>query len=59
MLKKLIKEEWWTDITVMTDSEEYVTLKAFKGYYDLSHNSLNASSSFVDEYDVIIMMSSN
>lgn len=43
----------------MTDSEEYVTLKAFKGYYDLSHNSLNASSSFVDAYDVIIRMSAN
>ena len=58
MLKKLIKEEWWTDVTVMTDSEGYVTLKAFKGDYDLSINDLNATASFVDNNDVTIRMSS-
>ena len=57
MLKKLIKEEWWTDVTVMTDSEGYVTLKAFKGDYDLSINDLNATASFVDNNDVTIRMS--
>lgn len=56
MLKKLIRQEWWTDVTVMTDSEGYVTLKAFKGDYDLSFNGLSATASFVDDNDVTVRM---
>ncbi len=35
MLKKLIKEEWWTDVEVCTDENGYVDVEGFKGDYIL------------------------
>ncbi len=33
MLKKLIKEEWWTDVEICTDENGYVDVEGFKGDY--------------------------
>ncbi len=33
MLKKLVKDEWWTDTTVKTDEDGWTTVDAFKGKY--------------------------
>ena len=35
MLKKLVKEEWWTDTKVVTDSEGKAKIEAFKGDYSI------------------------
>ena len=58
MLKKLVKEEWWTDVTVKTDSEGFVTLKAFKGDYDICFEGMKGKASFNDNNDETIVMSS-
>ena len=34
-IKKLVKEEWWTDTTITTDSEGYAVVDAFKGDYTI------------------------
>ena len=57
MLKKLIRDEWWTDITVMTDPMGYVSFKAFKGDYDISVDGMTASVSLVDDSNITIRMS--
>ena len=36
MLKKLVKEEWWTDTTVRTDENGFANVEAFKGDYRIS-----------------------
>ena len=33
VLKKLIKDEWWTDTVVKTDSDGYASVDAYKGSY--------------------------
>ena len=38
MLKKLIKEEWWTNTTVKTDADGYAEIGAFKGDYRIVLN---------------------
>ena len=35
MLKKLVREEWWTDTVVTTDAEGYAQVEAFKGDYNI------------------------
>ena len=32
---ELIKGEWWTDTTVTTDENGFVTVEGFKGTYEL------------------------
>lgn len=48
MLKKLIKEEWWTDCEIYTDENGYVEVEGFKGDYiikdDRSSSSLKLSA---------------
>jgi GH35 family endo-1,4-beta-xylanase len=48
MLKKLIREEWWTDVTVKTDAEGYALIEAFKGDYDLILDGMTAKVSLLD-----------
>ena len=35
MLKNLIRNEWWTDVELMTDEAGFVELEGFKGDYDI------------------------
>jgi GH35 family endo-1,4-beta-xylanase len=42
-LKELIKGEWWTDTTITTDENGYVTAEGFKGEYDICLGDTKAS----------------
>ena len=42
-LKELIKGEWWTDTTITTDENGYVTAEGFKGEYDICLGNTKAS----------------
>ncbi|MCR4740230.1 MAG: endo-1,4-beta-xylanase [Lachnospiraceae bacterium] len=48
MLKKLVKEEWWTDITVMTDQEGYASVEGFKGDYIIEYEGASADITLTD-----------
>ena len=56
MLKKLIKKEWWTDTSVMTDGSGYATIEAFKGDYifesDLGSARIKLSKEVSDEINI-------
>ena len=56
MLKDLIKNEWWTDTTVKTDSEGRVNVQAFKGEYRLSSDDLKADASLLDDDQQTIVL---
>ncbi|MCR5801901.1 MAG: endo-1,4-beta-xylanase [Lachnospiraceae bacterium] len=53
MLKKLIKDEWWTDITVMTDDNGYAKVDAFKGSYEIAFDDRTVMTDICDDTDVI------
>ena len=36
MLKKLIKEEWTTNVTLKTDENGWITLDGYRGEYELN-----------------------
>jgi len=42
-LKELIKGEWWTDTTVTTDENGFVTVEGFKGEYDICMDGAKAA----------------
>ena len=43
MLKKLIKEEWWTDCEICTDENGYVEVEGFKGDYVIQGESFSGT----------------
>ncbi len=49
ILKKLIKEEWWTDTEVMTDEQGRAEVYAFKGDYSLSSGDIQAGVTLTDD----------
>ena len=49
MLKKLVKEEWWTDTVVTTDAEGYAEIDAFKGDYSISVDGNETAVSLTDD----------
>jgi GH35 family endo-1,4-beta-xylanase len=49
MLKKLVREEWWTDTAVRTDENGYADIEAFKGDYCLSCEGRSVNASFLDD----------
>ena len=57
MLKKLVREEWWTDEKVVTDAEGYVTVSAFKGEYEIAADGKAVSAELVDDSDLTITLS--
>ncbi len=57
MLKKLIKEEWMSDIKVMTDAEGCATVEGVKGDYSLDSEKLGATASLTDDEEMTIIMS--
>ena len=56
-LKKLIREEWWTDEKAVTDAEGYVTVSAFKGEYEIAADGKAVSAELVDDSDLTITLS--
>ncbi len=56
MLKKLVKEEWWTNTTVVTDAQGYAQVEAFKGDYCLSSADLAANVSLTDNDQVEVQL---
>ncbi len=57
MLKKLIKEEWMSDVKVMTDTEGRATVEGVKGDYSLDSEKLGATASLTDDEEMTIIMS--
>ncbi|MBR3056930.1 MAG: endo-1,4-beta-xylanase [Clostridiales bacterium] len=57
MLKKLVKEEWWTDTNVQTDSEGYAVIEAFKGDYDFAVDDLTSKAKLSDNDSIVIVLS--
>jgi GH35 family endo-1,4-beta-xylanase len=49
MLKKLIKDEWWTDTVVKTDSNGNAVVEAFKGDYCLEVGGKSYEAKLTDE----------
>lgn len=54
MLKKLVKQEWWTDVTVKTDENGWVEVEAFKGDYVLEGEAGQAKVSLKDNDELVI-----
>ncbi len=55
MLKKLVREEWWTDTTVRTDDNGYAEVNAFKGDYDISCGTGRTSAKLTDGTESVII----
>lgn len=55
-LKKMIKEEWWTEETVTTDENGFATVEGFKGDYKISYNGKEAEAKFInnDQADICL-----
>ncbi|MBR3032794.1 MAG: endo-1,4-beta-xylanase [Clostridiales bacterium] len=56
MLKKLVKEEWWTNDSVTTDAQGYAEVSAFKGEYLLSCDGKEAAAELTDNTDLDITL---
>lgn len=56
MLKKLIRQEWWTDTDVTTDSEGYAGLEAFKGQYRFEAKEGICESVLNDDEDMCVIL---
>ena len=56
MLKKLIHEEWNTDITVKTDANGYADVEAFKGEYEISADGKSASAKLTDNSEATVVI---
>lgn len=56
MLKKLIKEEWWTNTTVKTDADGYAEIDAFKGDYRIVLNDTETEAEFVDDNEQTVVL---
>ena len=56
MLKKLIREEWWTDLTLTTDAAGCAEVEAFKGQYRLSLDGKEASAMLTDNEKLTVTL---
>jgi len=56
MLKKLVKEEWWTDLSLKTDSDGSVTVNAFKGEYSLGSAGKEVKVNLTDDETITISL---
>ena len=56
MLKKLVKNEWWTDTTVKTDENGRVDFSGFKGEYKLTAGDMCADATLTDDQEIIIKL---
>lgn len=58
MMKDLIHKEWNTDVTLKTDEEGYITVKAYKGDYEISipDTGISAEAKLTDTDDLVLTM---
>lgn len=56
MLKKLIRQEWWTDTDVTTDSEGYAGIESFKGQYLFEAKEGICESVLNDDEDMCVIL---
>ncbi len=56
MLKKLVKQEWWTDTTVVTDENGEAEIEVFKGDHEVSLGDLKAQIKLVDNEEQTIVL---
>ncbi len=54
MLKKLVKEEWWTDISVKTDAAGWAEVEAFKGEYRMECGDAHADVTLADDGELVL-----
>ena len=52
VLKKLVREEWWTDITVRTDENGWADVEAFKGDHHIGSGELGVDVSLTDDSEL-------
>ncbi len=57
MLKKLVKNEWWTDTTVKTDENGMTEVEAFKGKYQIVTDKGTAKIDLTDDKEEVIVIS--
>lgn len=57
MLRKLIREEWWTDMKVKTDSEGNAVVEAFMGDYSLEADGMSCKASLTDNEPLNVSLS--
>lgn len=56
MLKKLIKDEWFTDTTVKTDADGWALVNAFKGSYLIEADGKSLTTEFVDDNETVLTL---
>ncbi|MCR5674617.1 MAG: endo-1,4-beta-xylanase [Lachnospiraceae bacterium] len=56
MLKKLVKEEWWTDTTVTTDENGWAEVEAFKGDYAINCGDRRADVRLTNDAETVIVI---
>ncbi|MBO4928135.1 MAG: endo-1,4-beta-xylanase [Clostridiales bacterium] len=54
MLRKLVKEEWWTDTEVVTDENGYAMVDAFKGEYEVSADGRSQKTELTDNEEMTL-----
>ncbi|MCR5178126.1 MAG: endo-1,4-beta-xylanase [Lachnospiraceae bacterium] len=56
MLKKLVKEEWWTNGSVTTDENGWAEINAFKGDYLIEAENLQAKANLIDDTELVLAL---
>ena len=56
MLKNLIKKEWNTDIEIVSDSEGYIDIEAFKGDYSIGYDDSFVSAKINDNEPLTLVI---
>ena len=57
MLKRLVRQEWWTDTTVKTDENGWAQARMFKGDYRIRCLNASANVSVMDDMEMTIAVS--
>ncbi len=57
MLKKLVREEWWTDTTVTTDENGWAEVEATKGNYHITAEQAAADVKLIDDDEMTLALS--
>ena len=56
MLKKLIHEEWHSDLEAVTDDNGYIQVEVFKGDYDIESDGKKVSAKLTDNDELCLVI---
>lgn len=56
MLKNLVKNEWWTDISAKTDENGCILVDAFKGEYRITAGTATAEAELIDDTEMTVSL---